>query len=53
LWDESVASWSKAPTASRPTILWCAKPEHETQPVINANSPEELAAQIKASRYMT
>jgi hypothetical protein len=45
--------WYVVRAVSRPTILWCAKPEHETQPVINANSPEELAAQIKASRYMT
>jgi hypothetical protein len=38
--------WYVVRAVSRPTILWCAKPEYETQPIINADSPEELTAQL-------
>jgi len=38
--------WYVVRAVSRPTILWCANPEYETQPIINADSPEELTAQL-------
>lgn len=38
--------WIVVRAVSKPTILWCAKPEYETQPILNENSAGELAAQI-------
>jgi hypothetical protein len=38
--------WYVVRAVSRPTILWCAKPTYETQPILNADSAESLVEQI-------
>ena len=38
--------WYVVRAVSQPTILWCAKPTHETIPLLHAGSAEELAAQM-------
>jgi len=42
--------WTVARAVSKPMILWCAKPQHETKPILNADSATELAQQIRAQR---